>query len=270
VVVTESLREASDAVRAYLAGEAFGDAGRTVVIEEGMRGPELSVLVVCNGDPGAAIPLAPAQDFKRALDGDGGPNTGGMGAYSPVPVAGPELVEEVMETSVLPTLHALARDGIDYRGILYAGLMLTADGPKILEYNVRFGDPECQVVVPRLSSDLGALLLAAATGNGPLDARFADDACVSVVLAAQGYPGAPRGGDVISGLDDAAAIPGVTVFHGGTARDQSGAIVTAGGRILDVTTTGSDLTQARARAYDAAGCITWPGVQYRRDIAAAQ
>jgi phosphoribosylamine--glycine ligase len=268
VLVTESLEEAEDAARRYLSGEAFGDAGTTVVIEEGLRGPELSLLVVCNGDPDAAVPLAPAQDFKRARDGDLGPNTGGMGAYSPVPIVGPEMVEQVMATAVVPTLHALAADGVTYRGVLYAGLMLTADGPKVLEYNVRFGDPECQVVVPRLASDLGELCTAAAAGDALPDVRFVDDACVTVVLASEQYPAAPRVGDKIEGLD-AAQLSDVVVFHAATSRRDDGAIVTAGGRVLAVTALGASLQEARSRAYDAVGRISWPGMQHRSDIAAA-
>jgi phosphoribosylamine--glycine ligase len=266
VLVTESQRDAEDAVRRYLSGEAFGDAGRTVVIEEGLRGPELSLLVLCNGDTDAAVPLAPAQDFKRVGDHDIGPNTGGMGAYSPVPVVGAEMVEQVMQTSVRPTLHALRDEGIDYRGVLYAGLMLTPDGPKVLEYNVRFGDPECEVVVPRLASDLGELCRAAAAGEPLADARFADDACVTVVVATEGYPVAPRTGDVIEGLDAAAANDGVVVFHAGTRR-VDGEIVTAGGRVLAVTARGPSLADARARAYEAVDHISWPGMHFRRDIA---
>jgi phosphoribosylamine--glycine ligase len=269
VVVTESFAEATDAVRSYLSGAAFGDAGRTLVIEEGLRGPELSLLVVCNGDPDAAVPLAPAQDYKRIGDHDHGPNTGGMGAYSPVPIAGPELIEQVMAVAVRPTLHRLAREGVRYRGVLYTGLMLTADGPKVIEYNVRFGDPESQVVLPRMRTDLGELCLAAATGDGPITVEFVDDECVTVVLATEGYPEAPRKGDVIHGLDAAAAVEGVTLFHAGTARDDTGAILTAGGRVLDVTAIAPTLAQARTRAYDAASRISWPGVQFRRDIAAA-
>lgn len=268
VVVTESLDEARDAVRAYLSGDAFGDAGRTLVIEEGLRGPELSLLVLCNGDPDAAVPLAPAQDFKRIHDGDTGPNTGGMGAYSPVPIAGPELVDQVMATAVAPTLHALADEGVEYRGVLYAGLMLTADGPKVLEYNVRFGDPECQVVLPRLATDLGALCLASARGEALPPVEFVDDACVTVVLATEGYPISPRKGDVIEGIEDAETIDGVSVFHAGTSRNTDGALVTAGGRVLAVTGVGPTIADARSVAYAGAKRITWPGVQYRGDIAA--
>jgi phosphoribosylamine--glycine ligase len=268
VVVTESLPDACDAVRAYLSGDAFGDAGRTLVIEEGLTGPELSLLVVCNGDPDAALPLAPAQDFKRIGEGDTGPNTGGMGAYSPVPIVDAATVDAVMDRAVRPTLHWLARNGADYRGVLYAGMMLTADGPKVIEYNVRFGDPECQVVLPRITSDFAELLLAAAAG-GPLDVAFSGDACVTVVLASEGYPASGRTGDVITGLDVASAVNEVTVFHAGTARDPAGVLRTAGGRVLDVTACGPTLGVARTRVYEAAGLIAWPGMQFRRDIAGA-
>jgi phosphoribosylamine--glycine ligase len=268
VVVTESLPDARDAVRAYLSGDAFGDAGRTLVIEEGLTGPELSLLVVCNGDPDAALPLAPAQDFKRIGEGDTGPNTGGMGAYSPVPIVDAATVDAVMDRAVRPTLRWLARNGADYRGVLYAGMMLTADGPKVIEYNVRFGDPECQVVLPRITSDFAELLHAAAAGR-PLDVAFSGDACVTVVLASEGYPASGRTGDVITGLDVASAVNEVTVFHAGTARDPAGVLRTAGGRVLDVTASGPTLGVARTRAYEAAGLIAWQGMQFRRDIAAS-
>jgi phosphoribosylamine--glycine ligase len=268
VTVTESLDEARDAVRADLSGHAFGDAGRTVVIEEGLTGPELSLLVVCNGTT-EGWPLAPAQDFKRIGDGDRGPNTGGMGAYSPVPVAGPDVVSEVMERAIGPTLHALAARDISYRGVLYAGLMLTPEGLKVLEYNVRFGDPEAQVVLPRLASDVGQLCHEAAAGGTDLDAHFRDDACVTVVLATEGYPASPRKGDFIEGLDAAEQLSGVTVFHAGTKQADGNRLMTAGGRVLDVTALAPTLGEARARAYEAAAKISWPGAQYRRDIAAA-
>ena len=266
VIVTESLREAEDGVRSYLSGEAFGDAGRTLVIEEGLRGPELSLLVLCNGDTDAAVPLAPAQDFKRIGDGDTGPNTGGMGAYSPVPIVGPEMVEQVMATAVRPTLHALRDEGVEYRGVLYAGLMLTGDGPKVLEYNVRFGDPECQVVVPRLTTDLGELCRAAAAGKPLPEVTFDDGACVAVVLATEGYPLAPQTGDVIQGLDAAGGMEGVEVFHAGTRREGRD-VLTAGGRVLAVSARGASIGEARTRAYAAADMITWPGRQLRRDVA---
>jgi len=266
VVVTESIDEARDAVRSYLSGDAFGDAGRTLVIEEGLTGPEVSLLVVCDGSL-EGVALAPAQDFKRIGEGDTGPNTGGMGAYSPVPVATDDIVEEVMARAVTPTLAELSRRGIEYRGVLYAGMMLTPSGPRMLEYNVRFGDPECEVVVPRVTSDLGVHLHEAATGRLTTAITFADDAAVTVVVAAEGYPTAPRTGDRIEGLEEAAAIEGVTVFHAGT-RAEADAILTAGGRVLTVTGRGPTVAEARSRAYAAVDRLCWPGITFRSDIAA--
>jgi phosphoribosylamine--glycine ligase len=264
VAVTESLAEARDAVRAYLSGAAFGDAGRTLVIEEGLSGPELSVLAFVDGR--AAEALAPAQDYKRIGDGDTGPNTGGMGAYSPVPAADESVVADVLDRAVLPTLRELQRRDVDYRGVLYAGLMLTPAGLKVLEYNVRFGDPECQVVLPRLDGDLAEHCVAVAEGH-LLAVRFTSEACVTVALASAGYPGPTHSGDVIEGIDAAARLPSVIVFHAGTAR-VDGDLVTAGGRVLNVTATAPTLAEARARAYAAVAKISWPGMQYRRDIAA--
>jgi len=274
VVVTESLVEARTVVADFLSGDAFGDAGRRVVIEEGLTGPELSVLAVCDGR--RAVALAPAQDFKRAGDGDQGPNTGGMGAYSPVPVADDDVMAMVMERAVDPTLAALARQGIDYRGVLYAGLMLTPDGPKVIEYNVRFGDPEAQVVLPRMRSDLADLLARAASGAlGDEVPTFVDDAAVTVVCAVEGYPRSPRVGDPIEGLDLAARVEGVSIFCAGVARadggsvGEAGPLVTAGGRVLDVTAIGPDIATARSRAYQAVACLSWPGMHVRSDIAAS-
>jgi phosphoribosylamine---glycine ligase len=267
VLVTESLTDARDAVREYLSGAAFGDAGRSLVIEEGLTGPELTLLVLCDGST-VGIPLVPAQDFKRIGDGDTGPNTGGMGAYSPVPLAGPDLVDEVMDLAVEPTLVELAKRDIEYRGALYAGLMLSPEGVKVIEYNVRFGDPETQVVVPRLASDLAAHCAEAATGRLETPVRFLDDACLTVALASEGYPTSTRTGDEISGLDDVATLDDVLVFHAGTKRDRD-AITTAGGRVLNVTALGPSIADARRRAYDAVRRISWPGMQYRTDIAAA-
>jgi len=261
VLVTDSLAEAVDDVRAKLDGSAFGPAGSTVVIEEGLTGPELSLLCVCDGH--RAVPLAPAQDFKRLLDDDAGPNTGGMGAYSPVPVAGPDEVDEVMATAVEPTLAALRRRGIDYRGVLYAGLMLTAAGPRIIEYNVRFGDPEAQVVLPRYAGDLGRLLAEAAAGALSTEPSWDRRAAITVVLATEGYPQSPRSGDPISGMDEAAAVPGVTLYSAGVGPGRT----SAGGRVLNVTALGADLPDARRRAYQAVSLIDWPGMHYRRDIA---
>jgi phosphoribosylamine--glycine ligase len=236
------------------------------VIEEGLAGPELSLLAVCDGN--RAVPLAPAQDFKRIGDGDNGPNTGGMGAYSPVPLVDDEVVGVVMDEAVEPTLAWLQKQGIDYRGVLYAGLMLTADGPKVLEYNVRFGDPETQVVLPRFAGDLAAFLASAAAGSlDDRELRFVDDACVTVVLASEGYPEPPRTGDVIEGLDDADALDGVVVFRAGVATDADGQVRTAGGRVFDVTALAPTLAEARERAYQAVARISWPGMHFRTDIA---
>ena len=267
VVVTESIADARDAVRAYLSGAAFGDAGRTCVIEEGLTGPEVSLFALCDGR--RAQVLATAQDHKRAFDGDTGPNTGGMGAYSPVPFVGADVVDEVMERAVLPTLAELDRRGARYRGVLFCGLMLTPDGAKVLEYNVRFGDPECQVLIPRLTSDLFVHLAESATGELATPIELSATSCVGVVLAARGYPPAPaRKGDVISGLDRTDTHDGVVVFQSGTAYDDQGRVVTSGGRVLTVTAVGADVGEARDRAYAAATEISWPGVHYRRDIGA--
>jgi phosphoribosylamine--glycine ligase len=262
VLVTHSLKDAIADVASKLSGVAFGAAGRRVVIEEGLVGAEVSLLCICDGR--RAVPLAPAQDHKRLGDGDRGPNTGGMGAFSPVPGVGKDLIEEVVERAVEPTLSALHLRGIDYRGVLYAGLMLTADGFKVLEYNVRFGDPEAQVVLPRLDCDLARLLAEAAAGRLVSEPRFVDDAAVTVVLAAEGYPTSPRTGDVIDGLDAASSMPGVEIFCAGVGPG----LTTAGGRVLTVTGMGPTLEDARARAYAAAAQISWPGMQYRTDIAA--
>jgi len=265
VVVTTSIDEARDAVREYLSGAAFGDAGRTLVIEEGLSGPEISVLAVCDGS--RAVALAPAQDFKRVGDGDAGPNTGGMGAYSPVPVAGASMIDAVMRDGVEPTLAHLRSLGIDYRGVLYAGLMLTPTGPKMLEYNVRFGDPETQVVLPRITSDLGVLLASAAAGSLGDAPTFDAGAAVTVVCAAEGYPREVRTGDVIEGLDAARAVPDALVFCAGVDAGPDGALVTAGGRVLTVTGMGASIAAARETAYDAVAKISWPGMHHRTDIA---
>lgn len=266
VLVTDDLAEAEADVRAKLAGESFGDAGRRVVIEEGMVGTELSILAVCDGT--RAVPLAPARDFKRVGDGDTGPNTGGMGAYSPVSAATPELVDQIMATIVIPTVSALRLRGIDYRGVLYAGLMLTASGPRIIEYNVRFGDPETQVVVPRMTSSLTELLAGAAAGELGEEPTFDDGAAVTVITAAQGYPATPRTGDAIAGIDNAIAVPGAAVFGAGVATGADGGLVTGGGRVLNVCGFGDDVPTARARAYQAVDEISWPGMHFRSDIGA--
>jgi phosphoribosylamine--glycine ligase len=266
VVVTDSRADAGAAVRAYLSGEAFGDAGRTCVIEEGLVGPELSVFALCDGHD--AVFVGAAQDHKRAFDGDEGPNTGGMGAYSPVPAATPELVDEVMHKAIRPTLDEMQRRGATYRGVLFCGLMLTPDGWRVLEYNVRFGDPECQVLVPLLGSDLYRHCVEVAQGRIETEVRLRDEACVAVVMASEGYPPSPlRRTDSITGLDRAEAVEGVEVFHAGTARSGD-RLVASGGRVLAVSARAASLAEARDKAYRATAEISWPGVHYRRDIAA--
>lgn len=265
VLVTESRTEAEQAIDDYLSGSAFGDAGRTVVIEEGLTGPELSVFAVTDGQ--TSVSLAGAQDFKRVGNGDAGPNTGGMGAFSPVPVADDAMVSQIMDDFVEPTVACLQRRGIDYRGVLFAGLMLTPQGPKLLEYNCRFGDPETQVVLPRLDSSLYELLYGAATGRLTASPTFSSDAMVTVVAATEGYPTQPRSGDEIIGLADAAAHAGVDVYTAGVAAGDGDSLVTAGGRVLNVTGRGPTLEDARNRAYAGLEMISWPGMHYRTDIA---
>ncbi|GAA1905503.1 phosphoribosylamine--glycine ligase [Streptomyces durmitorensis] len=252
------------------------DAARThalacdrVVIEEFLDGPEVSLFAITDGV--TVVPLQPAQDFKRALDGDEGPNTGGMGAYSPLPWADPKLVDEVMQSVLQPTVDELRRRGTPFSGLLYAGLAITSRGVRVIEFNARFGDPETQVVLARLKTPLAGVLLAAANGTlvdlPPL--RWSDDAAVTVVIASHNYPETPRTGDPIEGLDDVAAqdAPDAYVLHAGTKRDGD-AVVSAGGRVLSVTATGTDLTAARERAYAALSRIRLDGSQHRTDIAA--
>lgn len=271
VLVAHTLEEAEADVVAKLSGAAFGPAGSRVVIEEGLSGPECSLLVLCDGR--TVVPLAPSQDFKRLRDHDVGPNTGGMGAFSPVPEIDDGLVHELVCGAVEPLVAALRSRGIEYRGVLYAGLMLTEDGPKVLEYNVRFGDPEAQVVLSRLADDPVDLLMGVAEGR--LDGNrpsFDAGASVCVVMAAGGYPEAPRAGELITGLDDhgqlADPLPGVSVLHAATRRAPDGRWLTAGGRVLGVTASGPDLRSARHLAYEGVGRIRWNGACWRRDIAA--
>jgi phosphoribosylamine--glycine ligase len=265
VLVTSDLDEARRDVASKLSGEAFGDAGHRVVIEEGLDGPELSLLVLTDGT--RAIPLPAAQDFKRLGDDDSGPNTGGMGAYSPVPVATDAVIDQIMAEIVEPSLKALRTLGIDYRGVLYAGCMLTADGPKLVEFNVRFGDPEAEVVLARMTDDLFALLTDVATGElrGPV--RISDDASICVVAASDGYPSAPVSGAEIHGLEAAGSVPGVSVLHAGTVRDSDGTVRVAGGRVLGVRAVAATLGEARDRAYAAMSEIRFDGMQFRSDIA---
>lgn len=262
VVVTEDL----DAARAH--ARACTAAGQ-VVIEEFLDGPEVSLFAVTDGE--SVVPLSPAQDFKRAYDGDAGPNTGGMGAYTPLPWADPKLVDEVVETVLQPTVDEMRRRGTPFSGLLYAGLALTSRGVRVVEFNARFGDPETQAVLARLRTPLAGLLLAAAQGRlaafPPL--VWSDDAAVTVVLAARDYPEKPRTGDVITGLDEADAVSAdAYVLHAGTKLDDSGRVLSAGGRVLCVTAVGADLTAARDRAYEAIRRIGLDGAHYRGDIAA--
>ncbi|HEV2368296.1 MAG TPA: phosphoribosylamine--glycine ligase [Acidimicrobiales bacterium] len=268
VLVTDDRAEAVADVESKLSGRGFGEAGLTVVIEEGLSGAEVSLMAVCDGSRLAVLPAS--QDHKRLGDGDAGPNTGGMGAYSPVPFLAPALVSEVTETCIEPTLAALAAQGIDYRGVLYAGLMLTPDGPRVLEFNARFGDPETQVVLPRLDGDVASFLAAAAGGElgAAPEPAAAAGACVTVVMASEGYPASPRVGDRILGIEAAEALPGVSVFCAGVASGPGGSLVTGGGRVLNVTAVGDSVAEASARAYAGVDRISFTGAQYRTDIGA--
>jgi phosphoribosylamine--glycine ligase len=264
VTIVPTRADADACVDRYLSGEAFGDAGRTVVIEEYLDGDELSVFAACDGR--TAVFMGAARDHKRIDDGDQGPNTGGMGAFSPVAEVDEALRRQVMDDAIVPTLAALSRRGIDYRGFLFCGVMLCADGPRVLEYNIRFGDPEAQVVLPLLETDLGVVLAEAAAGHLETEPRFSSDAAVTVVAASEGYPEAPRTGDVIDGLDEAGAVDGVTIYCAGVGRGAGDQLITAGGRVLAVTARGHDLAGARARAYEAVDRIDWKGMHVRRDI----
>ena len=263
VVVAESVAEADAAIEMILSG-GLGAAGVELVIEEFLKGEEASFFALCDGE--TALPLASAQDHKRAFDGDQGPNTGGMGAYSPAPIVDPVVSARVVSDIIEPTLRAMKALGAPYKGVLYAGLMITADGPKLIEYNVRFGDPECQVLMPRLMSDLVPALLASRDGVlKSVDLRWYPDAALTVVMAAKGYPGSYAKGSTIDGLDDAAAVEGVEIFHAGT-EQRDGHVLANGGRVLDVTALGKTVSEARTRAYDALSRIRWPDGFYRHDI----
>jgi phosphoribosylamine--glycine ligase len=265
VVVAQSVAEAEAAIADIMESRVHGAAGATVVIEECLLGDEISFFALCDGT--RALPLGAAQDHKRVGEGDTGPNTGGMGAYSPPPAFGDTLRDAVMARIVQPTLAEMAKRGTPFRGVLFAGLMLTSEGPKLIEFNVRFGDPECQALLLRLRSDLLPALLAACDGNVTgADLRWSDESSLVVVMAAEGYPGAPRKGTEIRGLDRAAAVPGAHVFHAGTARRADGALVADGGRVLAIGATGGMLRAARDAAYAAVDVVDWPGGFCRRDI----
>ena len=265
VVVAETVEQAEDAVRDMLAGNRFGAAGASVVIEEFLDGEEASLFALCDGEH--ALALAGAQDHKRAFDGDKGPNTGGMGAYSPAPILDAAMVERAMTEIVLPTVRAMKADGIPFKGVLYAGLMIGRNGPKLIEYNCRFGDPETQPMMMRLKSDIVPALIACPDGGlRHIDLRWSDDAALTVVMAANGYPDAYKKGSEIGGLEAAGKVEGVQVFHAGTKADGAH-ILANGGRVLNVTAMAPTVEEARARAYKAVDLIDWPEGFCRRDIA---
>ena len=263
VVVAASVEEAQAAIDMMFGG-GLGAAGAEVVVEEFLAGEEASFFALCDGE--TAIPLASAQDHKRVLDGDEGPNTGGMGAYSPAPVMTPQMTRRAMDEIVLPTVRAMTAMGAPYKGVLFAGLMITADGPKLIEYNARFGDPECQVLMLRLMSDLVPALIASCDGMlKNFDLRWYPDAALTVVMAAKGYPGNYSKGSTIEGLEAAAQVEGVEIFHAGT-KVEGGRILANGGRVLNVCALGKTVGQAQARAYQAVDRIKWVDGFCRRDI----
>ena len=264
VTIAMTRDEAEAAIRDAFDGR-FGAAGAALVIEEFLEGEEASLFALVDGE--TVVPFGTAQDHKRVGDGDTGPNTGGMGAYSPAPVMTPTLTAQALEEIVIPTARAMAAEGRPFRGFLYAGLMVTADGPKLIEYNVRFGDPEAQVVLPRLKSDLLSHLRAACAGTlAQEDVRWRTECALTVVLAAKGYPGAYAKGSVIGGLDAAAAATETMIYHAGTVRDAAGRITASGGRVLNVTAFGPTVSVAKDRAYAAIARIDWPDGFCRSDI----
>ncbi|MBI3420497.1 MAG: phosphoribosylamine--glycine ligase [Candidatus Sungbacteria bacterium] len=265
VTVCQTRQEALDALRLAMVEKIFGDAGNCVLLEKFLQGEEVSFQVLVDGE--RALPLATSQDHKRIYDGDKGPNTGGMGAYSPAPVITAELHRRIMNEIILPTVGGMANCGTPYRGLLYAGLMIVDGDPYVIEFNARFGDPETQPLLVRLQNDLLPLLDGAAQGNlGDLRAEYRDDAAVCVVMAAPGYPGKPDLGKSIIGLEEVECMENTWVFHAGTDDIQGGRLVTSGGRVLGVTTRAASVALAIAQAYQAVGRIYWPGVQYRCDI----
>ncbi len=265
VVIAESLGQAMEAIDSMMASRVFGAAGAEVVIEEFLEGEELSFFALVDGK--TALALASAQDHKRVGDGDTGLNTGGMGAYSPAPAARSVIESEIMGEIIRPTVAAMAREGKPFKGVLYAGIMLTSGGPKLLEYNVRFGDPECQVLCVRLMSDLLPALIASHDGLlDQFDLRWLPEAALSVVMAAKGYPGPYDKGGEIRGVEQAAKLRGVTIFHAGTRRGEDGRLLAEGGRVLNVTALGATVAQAQKQAYRAVELIDWPGGFCRRDI----
>lgn len=266
VVVTDDRGDAIEALRGCISRDAFGEAGRRVVVEEYLDGEEVSLIAFTDGT--TVLACEPAQDYKRAYDDDLGPNTGGMGSYSPVPACPPDVAAQITHEVIEPMVRATKEAATPFRGAIYAGLALTATGPKVIEFNARFGDPETQALIPRLESDLAELCVATADEDlAGMKLRWTSDACVSVVLASAGYPSSPQTGVPIEGIEQAASVEGVAVFHAGTARDDDGVLVTAGGRVLAVSALGPTFAAARARAYDAAEMIRFDGKHMRGDIA---
>jgi phosphoribosylamine---glycine ligase len=264
VTVAEDPAVAERALNDSLVDHVFGDAGRRVLVEEYLEGFEVSAMALVDGRH--VKPLAFAQDYKRAQDGDRGPNTGGMGSFSPVPAIDPATETEILQTVLQKSAAALEDEDVRYRGVLYAGLIVTSEGPKVLEFNCRFGDPETQVVLPRLAANLGELLMACVEGNlADYELTWTPEACVGVILASDGYPGSVLTGVPISGLDEASSVDGVHLFHAGTAA-RDGRVLTAGGRVLTVTAVGQDHLEARERAYQACSMVRFDGMHYRRDI----
>ena len=267
VLLCPDAPSAHDAISQIMEQRAFGEAGATCVVEEFLEGEEASFLAFADGE--TALPMASAQDHKAIGEGDTGPNTGGMGAYSPAPVLSGALEDKALETVIKPAIRTMAKRGTPYRGILYAGLMVQGDELKVLEFNCRFGDPECQPLLTRMEGDLLPILMACVEGNlHETTIRYSKDAAVCVVMAAGGYPDAYRKGDAIHGIEDADALPGVHVFHAGTSLNDTGGVVTAGGRVLGVTARGIDIRAAIARAYEASDLVYWEDAYFRKDIGA--
>jgi len=266
VIIPKTIKEGEKAIDSIMTGKIFGDSGNKVILEDCLKGEEASILVFTDGK--TIVPLASSQDHKRIFDNDTGPNTGGMGAYSPAPVVTKDMLDEVIKNVFRPVIDGLKEEGSVYKGVLYAGLMITKDGPMVLEFNVRFGDPETQAILPRLKSDLLDIMLACVDGTlDKIDVKWHDSPCISVVCASKGYPDEYEKGKQVFGLEEAGKIKGVIVFHAGT-KNENGKILTSGGRVLGVTALGDDIKSAKAKAYSAIDCIKFEGMQYRKDIGA--
>jgi phosphoribosylamine--glycine ligase len=263
VTVARTVEEAVEAIERIMVRKVFGEAGKRVVVEECLKGEEVSYLVIADGE--RFLPLEPAQDHKAVFDGDKGPNTGGMGAYSPAPILSPEMEKEVQERVIKPVLKGMKAEGTPFKGVLYAGLMITEKGPMVLEFNVRFGDPEAQTLMRRLNSDLAQVCLEAIEGRLRERLDWSEETSICVVLASKGYPGKYEKGKEITGIEEAEKVPSVVVFHAGTAV-KDGKLVTNGGRVLNVTALGKDVVEARERVYEAVKKIHFDGMHYRTDI----